>query len=558
VKDQLRPLAHQAARAVCAWGARRFDDSLADVERTQRATLARQLDRYAGGLQAKQLGLTPGMSAEAFQSRVGEHSWSDVETLVNRQRGGEAKMLTGEACERYQPTSGSSSRVKWVPYTPGFLADLDAAVTPWVADLYRSVPGVRAGRHYWSLSWIPTELRADTPGNVNDDTQLLSWEKRAAAALMAPVPRWVAFAESSDDSLFATLAWLLAARDLSLISVWSPTFALNLFEGLERHRTELCDTLAQGRWQRKGLPGSAPRDRDVAAILRSHGGPATPELLHALWPSLSLVSAWDTSSSASWAKRLQQLAPHARFQGKGLWATEGVVTIPYHGKHLLASRSHFYEFVDLDTGRAHFAWELREGQEVRPLLTTGAGLLRYGLRDRLKVRGFMGNTPCLEFQGRMDDTDMVGEKLSPDAAARALSTLDMSGECQPLSLIPLPSGLYSASERPCYVALCEGEPNPERDQARSETLERGLREFFHYDLARDLGQLAQAQVVTTPHARAVYEELGVLRGMVQGNIKVEPLSACIEGAAAQHLRQVARHQAGQEASKEARGDQSWT
>jgi hypothetical protein len=550
VKDQLRPFAHQAARAVCAWGARRFDDALHDVERTQRATLARQLEHYNGSLQAKRLGLTRTMSAEAFRDRVAEHSWSDVEALVTRQRAGEERMLTREHCERYQPTSGSSSRVKWVPYTPGFLADLDAAVTPWVADLYRSVPGVRAGRHYWSLSWIPTELRADTPGNVNDDTQLLSWEKRAAAALMAPVPRWVAFAESSDDSLFATLAWLLAARDLSLISVWSPTFALNLFEGLERHRTELCDTLVQGRWQRSGLPGGAPRAPEVAAILRSYPGPATPELLRALWPSLSLISAWDTSSSASWARRLQALAPHAQFQGKGLWATEGVVTIPYRGKHVLASRSHFYEFVDLATERAHFAWELREGQEVRPLLTTGAGLLRYGLRDRLKVRGFVGSTPCLEFQGRMDDTDMVGEKLSPDAAARALSALEPLGDCQPLSLIPLPSGLHGASERPCYVALCEGAPNPERDQARSETLERGLREFFHYDLARDLGQLAQAEVVTTPHARAVYEELGVLRGMVKGNIKVEPLSACIEGAAAQHLRQVAR--------PVATGDQSWT
>lgn len=550
MKDQLRPLAHQAARAVCAWGARRFDGALHDVESTQRATLARQLDLYAGSLQAGRLGITRGMSAEAFRDRVAEHSWADVESLVTRQRAGEAKLLTREDCARYQPTSGSSSRVKWVPYTPGFLADLDAAVTPWVADLYRGIPGVRAGRHYWSLSWIPTELRASTPDNINDDTQLLSWEKRAAAALMAPVPRWVAFAESSEDSLFATLAWLLAARDLSLISVWSPTFALNLFEGLERHRDELCRTLQQGRWQRSGMPGGAPRAPEVASILRAASGPASPELLRALWPSLALVSAWDTSSSASWAKRLQALAPHAHFQGKGLWATEGVVTIPYRGKHVLASRSHFYEFVDLATERSHFAWELREGQEVRPLLTTGAGLLRYGLRDRLKVRGFVGSTPCLEFQGRMDDTDMVGEKLSPDAAARALSTLDESEDCQPLSLIPLPSGLHSPSERPCYVALCEGAPSPERDHARSELLERGLREFFHYDLARDLGQLAQAQVVTTPHARAVYEELGVLRGMVQGNIKVEPLSACIEGAAAQHLRQVAR--------PEARGDQSWT
>jgi hypothetical protein len=70
-------------------------------------------------------------------------------------------------------------------------------------------------------------------------------------------------------------------------------------------------------------------------------------------------------------------------------------------------------------------------------------------------------------------------------------------------------------------------------------LEKGLRELFHYDLARDLGQLAEAEVVTTPNARAVYEELGALRGMVKGNIKVEPLSACIEGPAAQHLLRVA-------------------
>ena len=279
-------------------------------------------------------------------------------------------------------------------------------------------------------------------------------------------------------------------------------------------------------------------------------GPADPALMKALWPRLSLVSAWDTSSSARWAERLQQLIPHARFQGKGLWATEGVVTIPYRGVHMLASRSHFYEFVDLDTERTHFAWELREGQEVRPLLTTGAGLLRYALRDRLRVGQRLGNTPSLVFVGRMDDTDMVGEKLSPDAAQRVLGMLESPGDCQPVSLIPLPNGLDESRERPCYVALCEGESNPNQDSLRAEALERGLREFFHYELARDLGQLAEARVVTTPNARALYEELGVLRGMVQGNIKVEPLSACIEGAAAAHLRHVAR--------PVARGDQSWT
>ncbi|MBK7778780.1 MAG: GH3 auxin-responsive promoter family protein [Sandaracinaceae bacterium] len=204
-----------------------------------------------------------------------------------------------------------------------------------------------------------------------------------------------------DDSLFATLAWLLAARDLSLISVWSPTFALNLFEGLERHRTELCDTLVQGAGSAavcREAPPRAPGRRHPAQLPR----PATPELLRVLWPSLSLISAWDTSSSASWARRLQALAPRA-LPGRGSVGHRGRGHHPLRGKHVLASRSHFYEFVDLATERSHFAWELREGQEVRPLLTTGAGLLRYGLRDRLKVRGFVGSTPCLEFQGRMDD-----------------------------------------------------------------------------------------------------------------------------------------------------------
>ena len=116
----------------------------------------------------------------------------------------------------------------------------------------------------------------------------------------------------------------------------------------------------------------------------------------------------------------------------------------------------------------------------------------------------------------------------------------------------MPSGLDTERERPCYLALCEGESDAHGDDARSAALELGLREFFHYELARDLGQLAEARVVTTPKARALYEELGVLRGMVQGNIKIEPLSACIEGAAAARLREVARPVA-----PAARGEQPW-
>jgi hypothetical protein len=63
--------------------------------------------------------------------------------------------------------------------------------------------------------------------------------------------------------------------------------------------------------------------------------------------NLALVSAWDTADAAPWAQQLKACFPQAAFEGKGLWATEGVVTIPIDGQYPLAYRSHVYEFEDL-------------------------------------------------------------------------------------------------------------------------------------------------------------------------------------------------------------------
>ncbi|MCP6318790.1 hypothetical protein NL491_28005, partial [Klebsiella pneumoniae] len=80
------------------------------------------------------------------------------------------------------------------------------------------------GTHYWSLSWIPTEMRSQTAGDINDDMKMLSFGKRLLAYLTQAAPQEIALAQSSDDSLFATIAYLAADDALGFISVWSPTF----------------------------------------------------------------------------------------------------------------------------------------------------------------------------------------------------------------------------------------------------------------------------------------------------------------------------------------------
>ena len=82
---------------------------------------------------------------------------------------------------------------------------------------------------------------------------------------------------------------------------------------------------------------------------------------------LNQVLTMDGTVAERLANKLKGLLPHAGFQGKGLWATEGVVTFPFDGRYPLAYLSHFYEFADATDGKVFAPWQLREGQEVIPI-----------------------------------------------------------------------------------------------------------------------------------------------------------------------------------------------
>ncbi|MEK5768551.1 GH3 auxin-responsive promoter family protein, partial [Acinetobacter schindleri] len=93
-------------------------------------------------------------------------------------------------------------------------------------------------------------------------------------------------------------------------------------------------------------------------------------------------SSWDTAGSKAWAEKLKEKLANVQFEGKGLWATEGVVTIPYNDQYPLAYQSHFYEFEYLEgekQGQIVPSWQLKQGDVVSPLITSGNGLLRYCL-----------------------------------------------------------------------------------------------------------------------------------------------------------------------------------
>jgi hypothetical protein len=454
-----------------------------------------------------------------------EHWQPSIQKPLTNQPG----RLCNSPIQRYQPTSGSTSTIKWIPYSKQFLSEINAALMPWVAELYRTNPGIWQGFHYWSVSWIPSTLRDQVDDNVNDDLTLLPWWERLIAARYFAVPESVARSQSSEDTMFATLAWLVARRNLSFLSIWSPTFAITLIKLLDVHREELVEVLSRGEWlsRAKSLHITpCPKDRDRAMILRQTHNVTDPCFLAELWPHLSLISCWDTACSKIWAEKLHEMFPYAQMEGKGLWATEGVVTIPFSGKYPLALNSHYYEFFEFESNTTIPCWKLEKGMNVSPILTTGSGFLRYKLNDRLVVTDFYNQVPCLKFLSRMSGTDMAGEKLSNETAQAILDQFKEKHKLNPISLLAIPGYLHKNSSKMfpgCYVLLCEAVNRNYDIKSNSEILEQYLSKHFHYKLARELNQLSPASVITSDKASEIYYFLCKQRGMSEGNIKIEPL-----------------------------------
>jgi hypothetical protein len=259
----------------------------------------------------------------------------------------------------------------------------------------------------------------------------------------------------------------------------------------------------------------------VARALLAAGGGAGPALTRALWPRLALLSAWDSASSRPYAEALRALFPGAAFQPKGLWATEGVVSIPFDGAQPLALTSHALEFRCLATGEVLPPWRLEVGQELQPVVSGSHGLLRYLLPDRVRVTGFLRRAPCVEFLGRLGGVDLVGEKVDAALAQQVLDQLRAEGLARPVSLLAVPAG----DGLPCYRLLAApgaAGVAPEAVAARAEVL---LSRLHHYRLARELGQLGPARAEVRADALEAYHRLVGRPAGADGQVKVEPVVA---------------------------------
>ncbi|MCC5850095.1 MAG: GH3 auxin-responsive promoter family protein [Verrucomicrobia bacterium] len=465
---------HELWHARCQTAARRFRGALDDPETAQRRRLADILRTQAHTAFGRAHGFASIRTYEEYARRVPLSDADDLARAVERMGSGEAHVLTRDPVRRWVPTSGSTSARKLIPWTRGLHRDFSMALDPWIDDLFRRWPELKAGPAYWSVSpALPEEAYGGIPVGFEDDTAYLGGALGRWLSAALAVPSEVRHETDIEAFRFRTLLHLVKAEELRLVSIWHPTFFRILMESLPRHAESIAQEL-HDTWRRTA------RAKALEKYNPSHPGK--------LWPHLGLISAWGKPDSPE-VRDLTRLFPDVAFQEKGLLATEGVVSLPYAHTHPLAVTSHLVEFIDEADG-VRPAWAVEAGKHYEVVLTTGGGLYRYRLRDRVEITGFLRSTPCLRFLGRAGGgSDMRGEKLEENFVAGVLDRL-----------LPADARFRileadDADDPPGYTLhwVAGDEAADTRDLA--ELLDTALRENPHYRLCRFLGQLRPASVL---------------------------------------------------------------
>ncbi len=520
--------------------------AFANPRDTQLQRLQKTLALVAGSTLDRETGWSQIQSYSEFVRKVPIASYEDWHEWIELMTKDASVRLTSEPVLAFEKTGGSTQQNKFIPFTPAFLAEINRVTNAWIYDVYRQYPKLIGTRSYWSISPLMKDKAltdGGTPIGLASDEEYFGTLAKFFLKYFIAVPNSVGQIKDMNEWRHATCRYLLSCEDLGLISVWSPTFLILLMDEIKSDFTSLVSSLSN----RRQLQILQRLDR-VGTLCGE-----------ALWPRLGLISCWADGISAEFIPQLRAYFPQTPIQGKGLMATEGVISAPMAGAaHDTAAASgtrmalsavgggfssgissgisfgavvsvhgHFLEFIDVDhVGKAQprvlLADQLLKGGVYSPVITSANGMLRYHLKDLIRCVGSESKIPRVQFLQKMDRTcDLAGEKLTlgrvQEAISQVLANHPLPSEF--LMLAPLGAQSDAVTNKLGYVLFVESVADKYLWDHFADALERELRRSHHYNYCRDLGQLQAIEVRMVKRALTIYQETLVAQGMRLGDIK---------------------------------------
>lgn len=452
--------------------------------------------------------------------------WSVYEKYISQIMANQQSVLTREAVVLLEPTSGTTSGTKYIPYTRGLQKEFNQAIQPWLAGLYLSWPSLLFTSQYWSVSPATqpkSQSESAVPIGFEADSQYLGAGRSKIMDQILIVPQWVRNISEQEKWSYVTIFYLVRDKNLGMLSIWHPSFLTILLEKIKVCFPKLISDIAAGRIAAEANLKTTPlprRARELALLDVSDAS-----FFEKLWPRLKVISCWADNENEESLAALKNSFPSTFIQPKGIIATEGMISFPF-GKTLglAAYRSHLLEFIDTVDNKLKRLDQLKLQGEYEPVISTAGGLYRYRMNDLVKVTGFYrSKLPQFSFLHKRDFVaDIRGEKVHLrqvlEIRERVISKWPGIRFFMVAPTISEKRAFYS-----CFIFAYNSDELQCRElRALVDIL---LSNNFHYEYARQLGQLEEPRVYLLEYD-PVEDIMNHIEstGVKRGDIKPMPLS----------------------------------
>jgi hypothetical protein len=497
---------------------RQFEVACQNPETVQSELLFRILRKQANTQFGRDHKFAAITSVTDYRTNVPVAPYEYVSPYIEKVQHGDTRaLLADRRVLMFALTSGTTASRKLIPVTDEYLAAYRRGWNMWGVKMYRDNRGRRiAMRPIVQLGGDPEEFRtpAGIPcGNLSGYTAMV--QKRLIKWMYA-VPYVTGKIKDAKARYYVALRFSIG-RNVSQLMAANPSTLVQLARVLDAEKEHLLRDLRDGTLRadlaippeiRAYLAPRAKQDAKRAAELSAIAEKLGRLYPMDVWPSeATAINCWTGGSMGPYLRQLPQFYGQPPVHDLGLLASEGRFTIPLASgtaSGVLDIWSHYFEFVpesEIDSPKPTVlgAHELQEGKSYFILPTTAYGLYRYHISDLVRVTGFFGRTPLVEFLGKGHRfANLTGEKLSEYHVTKAMDAV--------AKRLPQPITAYSVApvwdDRQPYYAIFLEEP----DAADEGRLKQFLTEFdsqlgvenVEYAAKRDSGRLGALRAALVP------------------------------------------------------------
>ncbi len=471
---------------------KRYLTQSSDVDKISEKLLMNLLQKNRNTEIGKKYDFANIKSIKEYQDKVPYTTYEDYTEYIDRMaKTGDQNLITAEHIGFFAKTSGTTGVTKRIPVVDKTYKSYLKCVSSYFTILTKLMKenGIHTGK---GLNTVENETEITEGGIREGFISSYALSKMNVVQPTICIPKEIDGYGDNIDMKYIKARYALQDPDLIyLMSIFMSTMS-DLMKYIFDNYQMLVNDIRTGtidkdvdipvELRQKLEQKLKPDPKRADQLLKIFLNEPDKGIIRKIWPKMLLVVAIGTGEFAPFTEKMRYYCGDKVTFSFGLYAASEAImayaTEPEDEDFLMVTDSGFFEFLPADDENARplLSHELEKGKLYEIIITSASGLYRYRIKDVIRVTGFVGKNPKIQFAYRKQQLiNITGVKLTSEHITTAIKGFETE-----LGVRVLDYSLYADTDFAPWriIAFMEfDEPVDEKD--------RGIvREIFDQELTK--------------------------------------------------------------------------